>query len=174
VDIEHLAERVRALEDREAIRELIARYSFEVDCGDPPDWAAVFSPEIEMEAGKLGVSHGLAAIEQRFGRAEHLDAIREGSQHAYSNIVVELGPGQDEARAWGYACVHVRRGEGWAHHTLGVNHWRLRRGGGGWRIIERSRREVGESAWKQIVSDVPRAGARPAPAPGVSGRKVPR
>lgn len=154
--LEELARRVRALEDREAIREVIARYAFEVDCGDPPDWASVFSADVEMEAGKLGVSRGLAAIEQRFTRAEHLATIREGSQHAYSNLVVELGPGDDEASAWGYACVHVKRSGDWSLHTLGVNRWRLRREGGAWKIVERLRREVGESEWKRLTGDVRR------------------
>ena len=157
METQELARRLQALEDREAIRELIARYSFEVDCGDPPDWGAVFSRDVEMEAGKLGVSRGLVGIAQRFSRAEHLETIREGSQHAYSNVVVELGPGDDEARAWGYACVHVKRGGAWTHHTLGVNRWRLRREDGGWRILERSRREVGEAEWRTIVADAPRA-----------------
>ena len=153
--IEDLTRRLRALEDREAIRELIARYAFEVDCGDPPDWGSVFGEQVEMEAGQLGVSRGLAEIEGRFSRAEHLDTIRDGSQHAYSNLVVELGPGTDEAMAWGYACVHVRRNRDgtttWHHHTLGVNRWRLHREGGGWKIVRRWRREVGEAGWKQVV-----------------------
>lgn len=153
MDTDDLQRRLGALEDREAIRDLIARYGFEVDCGDPPDWASVFSPAVEMEAGKLGVSRGLEEIERRFSRAEHLETIREGSQHAYSNLVVELGPGADEARAWGYACVHVRRGDGFGHHTLGVNRWRLRREAAGWRIVERLRREVGEPGWKRILVD---------------------
>lgn len=143
--------RLRRLEDREAIRDLIARYGFEVDCGDPPDWSAVFSVDVEMEAGALGVSRGLDGIAARFSRREHLDAIAEGSQHAYSNLVVELGPGADEAVAWGYACVHRRRAGEWAHHTLGVNRWRLRREPAGWRIVERLRREVGEVGWKAVV-----------------------
>ena len=153
---DEVARRLRALEDREAIRDLIARYSFEVDCGDPPEWGAVFSRDVEMEAGKLGVSRGLEGIAQRFARAEHLDAIRDGSQHAYSNIVVDLGPGEDEARAWGYACVHVKRDGAWTHHTLGVNRWHLRREVGEWKILARFRREVGEAGWKQVMADAPR------------------
>jgi hypothetical protein len=156
VTLEELARRVRALEDREAIRECIARYSYEVDCGDPPRWGSVFSAEVEMEAGKLGTSRGLAEIEKRFTRAEHLDAIREGSQHAYSNLVVELGPGEDEARAWGYACVHVKRSGAFTHHTLGVNRWRLVREAGAWKIVGRQRREIGEGDWKRLTADVKR------------------
>jgi hypothetical protein len=153
---EELERRVRALEDREAIRELIARYSFEVDCGDPPEWGSVFSADVEMEAGKLGVSRGLDEIERRFSRAEHLDAIRQGSQHSYSNLVVELDPDGDAATAWGYACVHVKREGRFDHHTLGVNRWRLKREDGGWKIVERRRREVGEGEWKTVVRDARR------------------
>jgi hypothetical protein len=151
--MEDLERRLRALEDREAIRELIARYAYEVDCGEPPDWASVFSDDIEMEAGKLGTSRGLAEIERRFTRAEHLDAIREGSQHAYSNVVVDLEVDGDHATAWGYACVHTRRGGEWRIYTLGVNRWRLRREGGAWRFVERQRREVGEGDWRRLIGD---------------------
>jgi hypothetical protein len=149
--MDELERRLRALEDREEIRELIARYAFEVDCGAPPDWASVFSADIEMAAGKLGVSRGLAEIERRFTRTEHLDAIREGSQHAYSNVVVDLAVDGDEATAWGYACVHTRHDGAWRVYTLGVNEWRLRRQPQGWRFVERQRREVGEAGWRALV-----------------------
>jgi len=149
--IEDLERRLRALEDREEIRELIARYAYEVDCGEPPDWASVFSADIEMEAGKLGASRGLGEIERRFTRAEHLDAIREGSQHAYSNVVVDLDVTGNEANAWGYACVHTRRDGEWRIYTLGVNHWRLRRENGAWKFIARQRREVGEGEWRALI-----------------------
>jgi len=149
--IDELERRLRALEDREEIRELVARYAYEVDCGEPPDWASVFSPDIEMEAGKLGVSRGLAAIEQRFTRAEHLDAIRDGSQHAYSNVVVDLDVDGDRATAWGYACVHTRRDGSWHIYTLGVNVWTLRREADGWRFVGRERREVGEGGWRALI-----------------------
>ena len=149
--IEDLERRLRALEDREAIREAIARYAYEVDCGEPPDWASVFSADIEMEAGKLGTSRGLGEIERRFTRAEHLDAIRDGSQHAYSNVVVDLEVDGDHATAWGYACVHTRRGGEWRIYTLGVNRWRLRREEDGWKFVERQRREVGEGDWRRLI-----------------------
>lgn len=149
--LDELERRLRVLEDREAIRELIARYAFEVDCGEPPDWASVFSADIEMEAGKLGVSRGLAEIERRFTRAAHVDAIRDGSQHAYSNVVVDLDVSGDEATAWGYACVHTKRDGAWRIYTLGVNRWRLRREQGGWKFVERQRREVGEGDWRALI-----------------------
>lgn len=149
--IEDLERRLRALEDREAIRELIARYAFEVDCGEPPDWASVFRDDIEMEAGKLGTSRGLAEIERRFSRAEHLDAIRDGSQHAYSNLVVDLEVDGDHATAWGYACVHTKRDGAWRIYTLGVNRWRVRRDADGWKFVGRDRLEVGEEGWRGII-----------------------
>lgn len=151
--LEELERRLTTLEDREAIRELIARYAYEVDCGEPPDWATVFSADVEMEAGKLGVSRGLAEIERRFTRAEHLDAIREGSQHAYSNVVVDLEVTGDSATAWGYACVHVKRNGRWEIHTLGVNRWRLRKQKGRWKFTERLRREVGEGEWRAVAAE---------------------
>jgi hypothetical protein len=149
--IEDLERRLRALEDRDAIREAIARYAYEVDCGEPPDWARVFSADIEMEAGKLGTSRGLGEIERRFTRPEHLDAIREGSQHAYSNVVVDLEVDGDHATAWGYACVHTRKDGAWQVYTLGVNRWRLRREGTAWKFVERQRREVGEGDWRRLI-----------------------
>jgi hypothetical protein len=149
--LEALERRLAALEDREAIRELIARYSYEVDCGEPPDWASVFSADIEMEAGKLGVSRGLGEIERRFTRPEHLAAIAEGSQHAYSNVVVDLDVDGDQATAWGYACVHTQKNGRWEVYTLGVNRWRLRREAGRWKFIRRDRREVGEGEWRSLM-----------------------
>ena len=151
VSLEDLERRLRVLEDREAIRELIARYAYEVDCGSPPDWGAVFSHDVEMEAGKLGVSRGLAGIEQRFARKAHLDAIREGSQHGYSNVVVELSVNDDAAEAFGYACVIIKMDGRFEIYTLGVNRWRLRREVNGWRIVERVRREVGEPDWRRVI-----------------------
>ena len=151
--LDELERRLRALEDREAIRELIARYAYEVDCGEPPDWASVFSADIEMEAGKLGVSRGLAEIERRFSRAEHRDAIREGSQHAYTNLVVDLDVDGDRATAWGYACVHTRRDGAWRIYTLGVNRWELRREADGWKFVGRQRREVGEAEWRALIGE---------------------
>jgi len=149
--LEELERRLAVLEDREAIRELIARYSYEVDCGEPPDWASVFSADIEMEAGKLGVSRGLGEIERRFTRREHLDAIAGGSQHAYSNVVVDLEVDGDQATAWGYACVHIRKNARWEIYTLGVNRWRLRKEAGRWKFTRRDRREVGEGEWRSLM-----------------------
>jgi hypothetical protein len=156
MELADLERRIQLLEDRAAIREVIARYAFQVDAGDPPDWGSVFSESIEMEAGQLGTSTGLAEIERRFSRAEHLETIREGSQHGYSNLVIRVDEGGRSALAWGYACVHVRRGGGFEHHTLGVNRWRLAKEDGAWKITHRLRREAGEPGWKNVLRDVPK------------------
>jgi uncharacterized protein (TIGR02246 family) len=122
--------RLAALLDREAVREVAHAYARAVDRKDLAAVAACFAPDCAYE-GALGhgtIADALAALERAFDRYERTMHLI-GTQH----VAVD----GDDARAES-CCVayHVRRDGG--RFTAGVRYLdALRRTADGWRICRR-------------------------------------
>jgi len=143
-----LDERLRALEDREEIRNLEGRYARTWDAGDGAGWAALFTPDGVWQA-LAGGSQTPANLVR--GRAE-LEAFCNGCAGRVTGLhflhLNELEVDADEARSLVYFDFRgTMRSPGSppeVRHQLVTGHYRVRyrRTDGGWRIAHRLEQPV--------------------------------
>src|SRR5436309_10527804 len=98
--------RLTAIEDREAIRDLIARYGPLADQGDCAAAAALWTEDGIYDVGGYGAHRGRAAICALLEGEAHQTLIAGGSAHILSSPVIELDA--DRAVARTYSCVFRR------------------------------------------------------------------
>lgn len=133
-EIEALKSKVRELSDKEAIRDLLARYGFCFDLGRYDAfydlWAddAVFRTdgpdgEIEMK-GKEGLKEVFGSAPLKY----------MASQHLQLEYVIKVDG--DMAEAVGFQLITVHRGDRPAVDRTGVRRFKFRRIDGEWRISE--------------------------------------
>jgi ketosteroid isomerase-like protein len=132
------ASRLAALEDREAIRDLIARYGPLADAGDCAGAAALWTPDGVYEVGGYGAYSGRPAIQALLEGESHQALIADGAAHVLSPPVIDLDG--DEARARNHSVVFRRAGDAWDAHRASANEWHLKRTPEGWRIARRINR----------------------------------
>jgi len=144
-----LAARVLELEDREAIRNLIASYGPAVDSGDTVRAGDAWSAKGGYDIDGFGVIEGPAAVTALMDGASHQDLIAGGAAHVLSPIEIALSG--DRATAVGYSCVFRWTGEGFEAFRVAANRWTLVRVGEGWRIETRVNRLLNGAAQARAV-----------------------
>lgn len=132
------AARIAALEDREAIRDLIARYGPLADAGDCAGAAALWTEDGVYEVGGFGAYRGRAAIQALLEGESHQALIHGGAAHMLSPPLIELAGNRATART--YSVVFRKIGEGWEAHRVSANMWHLARTDEGWRVERRINR----------------------------------
>lgn len=107
---ESLARRIQALEDREAIRELKARYAEAVDVGlvDPTAEkigaiVELFADDASADYGQFGQFQGRAQIGEFFAKV--LPSVAVWSRHHLINPILEVSDHTGSGRWYGF--VHV-------------------------------------------------------------------
>lgn len=130
-----LEQRLRALEDREAIRELIASYGPLADCGAAQEVAALWS-----ENG----SYGVAGFADATGRDEiaalidghyHQQLMADGCAHVLGPVTIDLAG--DTATARGHSVVLRWTGAAFEVLRVSANRWALARIEGRWQVTRR-------------------------------------
>lgn len=144
-----IAERLRALEDREAIRELIARYGPLADSGDAAGVAALFAPDAAYAVGGMGEAKGRAAIAALIEGPLHRALMARGCAHVLTSPVIDLHGDRASARC--HSVVFVREGEGWQAVRVAANRWELVRDGQGWQVTRRDNRLLDGSEAAQAL-----------------------
>ncbi|ARS28403.1 nuclear transport factor 2 family protein [Sphingomonas sp. KC8] len=139
-----LATRLRALEDREAIRAVIAAYGPAVDSGDSAGAANLWAADGQYDVGGMGVSKGHDAIRALFDGDIHQQLIAEGAAHVLSPVHIDLA--DDTATATGYSCVFRWDGQDFGVYRVAANRWELRREGDTWRVTRRVNRLLNGTA----------------------------
>jgi uncharacterized protein (TIGR02246 family) len=132
---ESVAKRLRALEDREAIRELIARYGPLADSGDAAGVAALFAKDGVYAVGGMGEAKGRAAIAALISGPVHQSLMTDGCAHILTSPVIELDGDCAVARCHSIVFRH-EDGE-WAPVRVAANRWVLARGAAGWQVARR-------------------------------------
>ena len=130
-----LAARIALLEDREAIRELIARYGPLADAGDCAGAAALWTDDGVYEVGGFGSYTGRAAIQALLEGEGHQSLIHGGAAHVLSPPVIDLDG--DRATARTYSVVFRKSGDNWEAHRASANMWHLVRVAGEWKVARR-------------------------------------
>ena len=142
--LDALEKRCRAAEDHLEILNLVNSYGPLVDSGSDQDAVKLW---VEGGGYNYGLPGGgtnrLEAPEPLAGmyRSEgHMGLVTTGCSHLTATPKVTVDG--DDAQAVGYSFVVLREGERWILWRAAVNHWKLRRTGQGWRIVERFNRTL--------------------------------
>jgi len=129
-----LEERLRRLEDRDAIHQLFVDYGRYLDAGDIDAYAGLFTADGEVMLGPMGRTRGRENIRELMSTV--LDGRVGSSYHLIGSPQVRLDG--DEATSEVMWTVIQRDGEGKPKLTsMGRHVDRLRREDGVWRIAER-------------------------------------
>lgn len=133
-----LATRLQALEDREAIRDLIASYGPRADSGDAAGVAALWVEDGVYAVGGMGEARGREAIAALIEGPVHQALMAAGCAHVLGPVVIQLDG--DRATAAGHSLVFRRAGEAFEIYRVSANLWTLIRTDAGWRVHRRDNR----------------------------------
>ncbi len=151
-----LAARIRALEDRNEIQDVIVRYAHAIDEHDNDLLVSCFTDDAEASFAGVPAGVGGRAI------AAFLDSLmgtgpRVPSLHLFTNVVVALDGDQADVRS--NAIVYNLRTETARLHLRGISyHDTFVRTPTGWRI----RKRVHSAAWEAAADSVPLTPIKPA------------
>jgi ketosteroid isomerase-like protein len=120
-------------EDKEAIRELIARYCFHFDNGEFEAWLDLFTDDGVFDLGARGCFAGRAALRKFLTNIPLTDG-QPLMRHFVTNVIIKVHG--DGARADSYVLV-VRGGDSVGISVAGRYEDRFVKVGGAWRFRER-------------------------------------
>lgn len=127
-----LEKRIQELEDREAIKEVVARYCYYVDKKKLEELMALFHDKVELNAGSLGSYHGKAEVRKFYG--EIVPQALSDAWHLVHNQLIEL-KGSEATSSSYFEVTGIRKGE--AIIGAGTYEDRLVKEGSRWQIITR-------------------------------------
>jgi hypothetical protein len=136
IALEDLAARVRLLEDREELRQLVAQYGPMADSGDAEGASQLWTEDGRYEVVGFGEAKGQAAIAGLLETDEHHRLMREGCAHFLGPVAINVNG--DEASARGHSVVFLRQETGFIVYRVAANRWEFRRTEAGWRVTQRS------------------------------------
>lgn len=138
-----LESRLREVEDRQAILELLNRYGLIVDSGEAGPAVALWvdGGTYTYSGGRVRAPGGMTALYDNDGWR---DIVASGVSHLHSLPVISLDG--DTATAVGYTYVVVPDAGRWTVARAAINTWTLARTADGWRIAERTNVAVDGSA----------------------------
>ncbi|MCX7284950.1 MAG: nuclear transport factor 2 family protein [Novosphingobium sp.] len=137
-DLETLAARLQMLEDREAIREIIARYGPLADRGDAPALAALWEEDGTYEVTGFATARGRAEIAALIDAPYHRELMAGGCAHVLGPVAVTLSA--NSATAVGHSLVFRHHEGTFSVLRVSANRWTLRRDphDGQWRVPHRA------------------------------------
>lgn len=130
-----LEARLQTLEDREAIRELIARYGPLADSGDAAGVAALWAEDGVYAIAGFGEAKGRVEIAAFIDGDNHRQLMAEGCAHVLGPVAIDLDG--DNATARGHSLVLRWTGDEFEVHRVAANRWELARGQDGWLVTRR-------------------------------------
>lgn len=133
--LQAVASRLRALEDREQIREVIARYGPMADAGDAAGVAGLWIENGTYSVGGVAEAKGREAIAQLIDGEMHQTLLEKGCAHLLGPVAIELDG--DSAIARGHSIVFCRDEQGYAVWRVSANRWEMIRTPDGWRASKR-------------------------------------
>jgi len=153
-----LERRVESLEDELAIHRLIVRYGFAVDTGDADATAELFTEDTLFDVDGRLIMRGRDGVSDMV-RGERHQSLLPNCAHTIGPAIVEVNGAR--ATATGYTRIYRRTGDTIGLMRLGFNRWELEKRDGGWQIVYRISRRLGEEE-AQAVFRAGLTGERPA------------
>lgn len=135
-ELRALAARLALLEDREAIRELIATYGPLADSGDSAALARLWTEDGEYEVVGFATARGHAEIAALIDGDYHRALMADGCAHLLGPVAVAVSG--DTALARGHSVVFRHGPSGFAADRVAANRWELVRTAQGWRARRRT------------------------------------
>ncbi len=144
--LQELEKRLQMLEDREKIRETLARYSFTADMGRSQEYVDNYTKDGVIDLAPDTKWSGPDGLMEFIGdpNGGH-KAIENRCMHTSVNTHVRVEG--DTAWAEGYSVVYVLEDGDYRVFTAGYNHWRFKREDSRWLLEYRHRRPVGGDEW---------------------------
>lgn len=127
-----LAVRLRHLEDRAAIQDLIAAYGPLADCGSAQTLAQLWIPDGEYVVAGFGAARGHAQIAALIEGETHQQLLAQGCGHVLSPHTISITG--DEADARGYSVVFRHSAGTFEPWRVSANIWKFVRTVAGWRV----------------------------------------
>lgn len=134
--IERLAARVRLLEDREALRDLIARYGPLADSGDAAGVGQLWAEDGSYEVLGFARAEGRAAVASLIESVEHRSLMADGCAHILGPVALDIDG--DRASARGHSIVLRNCEAGFFVYRVSANHWQFARTSEGWQVVART------------------------------------
>ena len=148
-----LEERLQALEDREAIRNLIARYGPGADCGDAAGVAALWAEDGSYSVGGMVDAQGRSEIAALMTSDLHQSLMAEGCAHVLGPVAIDLQGNSAIAR--GHSVVFRKTANGFEAWRVSANRWELERATDGWQVRRRVNAPLdGSEAARLLLSPV--------------------
>ena len=136
--VAELTSRVRELEDRLAIYQLVASYGPAVDSESGPAVAALWSEDGVYDPGGVPAYTGRADVGALVDGPLHQRYLRSGCAHVLSLPVVRVDG--DTAVAVNHSRVYLHETDHWRLERVSANRWELRRVDGRWQVVRRANR----------------------------------
>ena len=127
--------RLKALEDRAEIADLIASYGPLADTGKGEALAQLWIEDGEYEIGGFGSVKGHDELAAMLKSETHQGLMARGCAHVLSPHTITLSG--DEATAIGYSVVMRKAGDTYEPWRVSANRWHLVRTADGWRVKRR-------------------------------------
>ena len=143
-------DRLRCLEDMEAIRKLIASYGPLADIGDAQGVAALWAESGSYSVGDFGEAKGRTQIAALILSDTHQQLLTAGCGHILTTPHITLDG--DSALAINHSVVFRNTGSAHEAWRVSANRWELVRTDNGWRVQHRVNRPLnGESAARALL-----------------------
>lgn len=154
---ETLEHRLQALEDREAIRELIASYGPLADSGDAAGVAALWAEDGSYGVVGFAAAQGREQVAGLISGEFHQALMQAGCAHLLGPVAITLDG--DHATARGHSVVLRHTDTGFEAYRVSANRWELARIEGAWCVTHRENALLdGQEAARALLS--PPAGHR--------------
>lgn len=133
---EALEQRVKHLEDIQAIQKIISSYGPAVDGLDGEALAAMWAADGTYDFGIGDPLRGRENVAKLIELDSHKSYVTVGCAHVLSSPRIEISG--DKAVAVNYSQVFVRSENGWRADRTGANRWEFVRTVNGWQVSSRS------------------------------------
>ena len=154
-NIETVVARLQALEDREAIRDVIARYGPLADRGDAQALAALWTEDGTYEVVGFASARGRAEIAALIDAPYHRDMMADGCAHLLGPVAITVDG--DRASAVGHSVVFRHHEGTFSAFRVAANRWALARDthDGQWRVIHRANALLDGAEAARVLLSVP-------------------
>ena len=150
-ELEALRKKVQILEDKEAIRDMLARYAFNADLNRTQNFLKLWTEDglfVTDGGGKLHVLKGKEEIGRYLDTSGH-QTITNRSQHLQVDYIIQVDG--DTATATGYQLLTVRLEGGFGIRRCAFRIFHFRRVDGRWLIKESKSLAIGGPECQQFI-----------------------